>query len=302
MKRTIFIVFLCFLMMASSLVSFGENIDTEKNSSLTLYYLYGGEPFEGLEIKTYRVANIAQDGQLSLTDIFKNYPVSISGVASQTEWKYIASTLAAYTVADGIAPTKSGMTDSEGRVAFSDILPGMYLTLSVSAKSGERVVIFENFLTVIPRLDENGQYNYDAVAYPKYSSYVPEPQDKEYKVVKQWKDLGYEENRPEYVEVDIFKDGVLQESVRLFTENNWSYSWKAPDDGGEWTAVERNIDEKYTVTVIKDGNTLIVTNVHESEEEPPETGEMTSVWFYVIAFGLSGGVITILAFWRKRYE
>ena len=302
MKRTILILFLCFLTVSFPLLSFGETVDTEKSSSLTLFYQYSGEPFEALEIKTYRVADISSGGVLSLTDTYKDYAVRIDGVASQTEWKYIASTLAAYTVADGLTPTVSGKTDTEGKVVFSDILPGMYLTLSVSVKSGERVVVFENFLTVIPRLDSNGHYNYDGAAYPKYSTYVPEPQEKEYKVVKQWKDLGYEEIRPDFIEVDIFKDGALQESVRLSADSNWSYSWKTADNGGNWTAVERNIDEKYTVTVIKDGNTLILTNVHESGEEPPKTGEMTSVWVYVLALGLSGGVITLLAFWRKRYE
>ena len=304
MKRAIPVLFICLLLMCSSgLLCFGEElINPENPSSLTLYYQYEGTVFQNLEIKTYRVAEVNTVGVYTLTGEFSNYPISLEGIKSQLEWRYIASTLAAYAIADGLEPYKRGITDENGSVKFSDILPGLYLTLSVSVKNGERVVIFENFMTVIPREDENGGYDYDGVAYPKYSSYVPEPQESEYKIVKHWKDSGYEENRPEYIEVDILKDGELWKTQRLSADNNWSYSWKAPDKKNNWTAVERNVPEGYTVSFVNEGYTLILTNIYESGEKPPVTGEILVVWPYILGMGISGGVITLLAFWRKRLE
>lgn len=306
MKRQILILIMSFILMLlpfSQMCFAQENIDPQRESSLTLYYRYNNEPFEELGIKTYRVAQVDEFGNYTLTGVFADYPISISGVSSQTEWKQISSTLASYTIADGIVPDYSGETDGDGMVKFSNILPGMYLTLSVSEKSGERVVIFENFMTVVPRLDQDGRYDYHGVAYPKYSSYIPEPEEAEYKVVKQWKDMGYEEKRPEYVDVDIFKDGSLWSTVKLSSENNWSFSWKALDKKHNWTAVERNVPEDYTVTIVNDGYTVILTNDYKLDNEnPPQTGEMFIMWPHILAMGLSGGVIMLLAIWRKRIE
>lgn len=306
MKKQTLILIMCFLLM---LLSFAqtccaeESIDPDKRSSLTLYYRYDNMPFEGVEIKTYRVAEINAYGQLSLTGIFADYPISIQGITSQTEWKQITSTLAAYITADGIKPDHTQKTDKEGKTVYTDILPGMYLTLSVSVKNGERVVIFENFMTVVPRMEQNGKYNYDGVAYPKYSSYVPEPEDAIYKVVKQWKDSGYEDKRPSYVEVDIFKDGVFWSTQKLTSENNWSFSWTSPNKKHIWTVVERNVEQDYTVTIVNDEYTVILTNLYITEGgDPPPTGEMNTLWLPVLIMGLSGGIIMLLAMWRKRLE
>jgi hypothetical protein len=275
-------------------------IDVDRASSLTLQYRYNGESFADLEIRTYLVAEIYADGTYELTGDFKDYPVNIYGITSQTEWRQVTTTLAAYATADGLAPTYTKITDDSGTVVFDPIRTGMYLTLAVRVEKEGRVTLFESFLTSVPNPDEKGEMQYDVTAYPKCDQYVPTPEEIEYKVVKQWKDSGNTHARPDEVQVDILKNGELQSTEILSAENNWCYSWSAPDDGSKWQAVERQIAEVYTVTIEENGTTILITNVYNVPEPPPQTGETTVLWHYVLAMCIAGGVILALAIGRKR--
>ena len=275
-------------------------IDPTRPSSLTFQYAHNGKSFVGLTINSYRIAEVHENGTYELTGAFGGYPVKIYDVTSQAEWKKIASTLAAYAVADQLAPTCTGVTDGNGFVSFKDILPGMYLTLSVTVNEESEVTIFENFLTVVPHPSEDGNHNYDVTAYPKCESYVPEKKT-EYKVVKLWKDSGFEALRPDSVTVDILKNGVVYTSETLSQDNNWSYRWTTDDNADIWQVVERDVAADYTVTVTKEHSTFIITNcTTHGEPLTPPTSDTGVLWIYQLAMCLSGGVLLIIAAWRRK--
>lgn len=306
MKQVFLRFFICLitatLFVGTAVVCTADPVDTAMESSLTLQYKHGGEVFSGLEIQSYRIAEASADGTYSLCGAFENYPVDIYGVESQAEWQNIASTLAVYAVADRITPDCTAVTDDTGTVSFEKILPGMYLTLSVRSESEGEVTVFETFLTAVPHPDGD-RYNYDVTAYPKCSSYTPAPVDIQYKVVKQWKEGVRNDARPASVTVDILRDGEVFYTEILSAENDWSYSWSAPDDGAIWQTVEREVPKDYTVTVIRDGDTFIITNIYGyGTDKAPQTGKITVMWPYALAMALSGGAFIILAIWRRRRE
>lgn len=277
-----------------------EPIDMQKLSSLTLQYRYGEESFSDLTICTYRVAQVTAKGEYALTGEFKDYPVSLQGITSQAQWRIICSTLSAYISANGARPTETQITDDNGTAVFSDILPGLYLTLSVRVEKADKITVFESFMTAVPYPDANGDYLYDVEAHPKCEQREPDLKELEYKVVKQWKDNSLLPLRPEKISVDILKDGTLHTSVTLSPENNWSYSWKAPDDGSKWQAVERGVPEYYTVTVEEFGTTIVITNVYDDNEKPPQTGDTILPHMYVLIASFVGIGMMLLAVWRKR--
>lgn len=299
-KSLITALLIVLIVISSCVNAFAVAIEPTKESSLTLQYKQGETYYSGIEIKIYRVAEVFADGTYSLCGDFKNYPVNIHGIISQGEWRGVTTALASYVSADSIAPTRVGHTDESGTVKFSDILPGMYLTLSVRVETNKEIAIFESFLTVIPAPSDSGEHNYDVTAYPKCEKFTPKPDPIEYKVVKQWQDNGYSEKRPDFIEADIIKNGEVQYGVRLSSENNWSYKWTAEDDGSEWQAVERNIPEGYSVSVVKDGDTITITNIYEHNEDVPPTGDTTVIWHYILILCLSGAVLIVIAAWRKR--
>lgn len=277
-------------------------VDVERESSLELRYKAGDELFEGLEIKTYKIADVFEDGTFELCGAFEGYPISIHGITSQAEWKTICATLSAYAVADNVEPDLVGVTDGNGFVKFENIRPGLYLTLSVRVDIDGNVTIFENFITVVPQLSDEGDHNYNVTAYPKYERFIPADKDIEYKVVKQWKDNSSSQ-RPQSVDVEILCDGKSALTVKLSAENDWSYSWIAPDDGRKWQAVERNVAEGYTVTVNEKGSTFVVTNSLDGDvPPPPQTGDTFVIWYYVIPMAISGLVVIAAALLRSRKE
>lgn len=297
-KVTAFLLCVIVLMSALSLCAFAaEPIDTHKNGSITFDY-----HLEGLEIKTYRIAEAFADGTFALTGDFKDYPVNIYGITSKAEWKNIASTLSSYIAADGILPDFSGTTDKDGKVFFENAPVGLYLTLSVRAETEDDISVFEDFITVLPTSDENG-YNYDISAFPKCEEYVVKPDKIEYKVVKQWKDNGYAEKRPEKIEVEIIKNGKVESTQYLTAENNWCYSWSADDDGSVWQAVERKIPDGYTVTTVKNSSTIIITNAYDyGDPDSPQTGDTSVVWPYILIMCFSGIMMILIAIRGKKHE
>jgi hypothetical protein len=150
---------------------------------------------------------------------------------------------------------------------------------------------------------ENAEHLYDVTVFPKSTSFEPIPVEQEYKIVKIWKDEGYESRRHASVTVDILKDGVLQFTQVLSAENHWSYRWMAPSDGGRWSAVERNVPNGYRVAVELQERAILLTNTYDEkfmEPKPPHTGDTPVAWPYLLACGGAGVLVLMIAILRKR--
>lgn len=295
-KRMLCILFLSAVLLAPCRTSlcYGAPADSEA-ASLSIIYRHGERAFEGLEIKIYRVAELHVDGTYSLCGAFGDYPVSIYGITSASEWKSVTSTLASYAVSDGIEADFTAVTNSEGSVTFEDIPHGMYLVSEVTAEGESETFSFEQFISLIPRPAEDGTYEHNVTAIPKYEHVSWEDNSIELKVVKLWRDED-SKNRPDSVSVEILKNGVSVETVTLSAENNWSYRWDAANDGSVWTAVERSVPDGYTVTSVKDGGTFVITNtLEESAQTPPQTNDTTHLTLYILILSVSGVLLIILA-------
>lgn len=316
--------FLCLIIVLSLFM--GSAISAHANSipsSLTIKYQHSGLSFDGLSIKIYRVAD-CNDNTLSLAGVFKDLPVNVKGVTSQTEWKAVTDTLVSYTAADGLSPDKTVITDKDGTASFKNIPDGMYLILAVTAEKDSVCAEFESFLTVV----KDGE---DTVAIPKGVPISPEggndggggntpggdkpgggdengdiPEgdttDKSsHTLVKQWRDEGFSHKRPVSLEIVILKNNEKYATVSLTRENNWSYSWTDNDTDARFTAVERNVPDGYTVTVSETGGCLIITNTYKNTtQDIPQTGDTTLVWPYVLVTCASGILSLLLALYRKK--
>lgn len=218
-----------------------EAVDPQKSASLTLHYQKDGYAFSDLNIRIYRVAQVFPDGTFQLLPPFSDYPVNIHGITTQQQWDQIAETFRSRIAADGVAPSGQAQTDADGTARFEPLETGLYFVDSVRAENGEASYVFNRFLVYLPTPQPDGTHNYTVEAVPKCAHYLPKTR---YTVNKLWQDAGYAASRPKEVTVDIYKDGALQDTVILSSQNSWSYSWPvAADDVGIWTVAERNVPE-----------------------------------------------------------
>lgn len=275
-------------------------VDTEKKGSLQLTYSYDGQPFEGLEISIYRVAEISDVAAFTLTGPFYGLPVNVNDIKTQDEWKELASTLSGYVVAGEIAADYTLLTGDDGTVHFTELPLGLYLVGTVRAEQEDGYCHFDSFMISVPTLDEDDNWLYDVIAKPKSFHKVIVPDEISYTVNKLWKDEGHQHLRPQSVSIDLYRDGEFVETVVLSEENNWTYTWITIDDGAIWQAVETNVPEGYTVTLEQTGNYFFVTNSYDTETPPPDTGDIANPQLYLLMMCAAGLGLILLGVAGKR--
>ena len=302
------------LLLLLPLGVFAAEINPEAACSLTLHYTQEQVGFPGLEIRIYRVAEAMEDWTFEKLEPYSGWPVNIHGITSQAEWQTVADTLTAYIAAEGTAPYRTGITDEKGTVAFAELETGLYLVAGATAENEQGIWSFNRFMVYLPT-PQGSEYLYDVEALPKCTGFTPAPEGTEYKVLKLWQDEGYEHLRPQSVTVDILLDGQVWETAILSPENDWSYTWKAPQGGGQWTVVERDIPEDYWVTVSEKDQTFVITNSYMeynpddpgggNDPEPPiipPTGDTFPLWLWITVMCISGFLLTLLGIARGRRD
>ncbi len=293
------LIFICVAMLSPTYASNTE--DVFEKTTLTLNYQKEDQVFSDLQISIYRIAELLPDGTYALVEPFASYPIKIYDIKTQEQWKDIASTLSSYVVADQLEPYMKKTTDDLGTVTFENAETGLYLVSEVMAENKNGTYFFDRFMIYLPTPMQDGTFDYTVQAEPKCVKYVPK---NEYKVTKLWQDSGYQNDRPKEVLIDIYKDGVMQETCVLSEDNNWSYIWQVSDYGDAvWTVAERSVSDRYTVMIKENGNSFSVINIHSSDPEtpkPPLTGDSFNLPLCIAVMCISGIVLMILGIYGKR--
>lgn len=202
-----------------------EALDTKK-ISLTIQYMHDSKGVSDIPFNLYYVASVNSNGKFTLDVDFKNYPVIINGLDSDS-WKALATTLDSFAQRDNLTPLDSGKTNSSGTLTFpnntSKLAPGLYL---VSDKDhSDKVYNYKTspFLIKLPSWDSvNKKEIYNVYAQPKFSADKitdsPDSSVTGIKVSKVWKD-DIESKRPSEVTVQLLKDGKVYDQTTLNKSN-----------------------------------------------------------------------------------
>lgn len=306
-KKLVCLAVVCFCLLvmpcavwAASTADANEPIDISKECSLTLNYVHDTTFFSGINVQIYRVADVSADFRYTLTDRFAATKLTVNGVSSTSEWDAIRSTLKSYIVSKDLSADFEKTTDSKGSVSFDTLTPGLYFVMPVRVDDGESYYSFDHALIALPGLDDDGLWKYDVTAGPKSQKETPTGNDKEYSVLKLWRDNGKQESRPTSVEVDIICNGKVVETIVLSAENNWSYSWIAKDNGDVWQVSEKNVPKGYVVTVEEYKTSFTIINTNPSVPDNPKTGDTSNIGLYVMLMCASGLLFVILGITAKR--
>ena len=221
----------------------------------------------GMEWKLYRIG-VRHDTAVEFVPELSGYSMDLGDLSAKTV-DTAAKTIESYVTAAGLAPAAQGQTDSSGRLTFGGLGNGLYLASGKTLQIGNTVYYPSALLLEINGADTELDYD----AYPKFYFTVLSDEVREFTVKKIWIDNDNEHGqRPAELTVDLYRDGVLKESVRLNEGNGWEYSWTAKDDGAEWTAAEREIPEPYSVMIDYNSTQFLIRNTYrETTTEPGET-------------------------------
>ncbi len=288
-KRSGVRIISCLLVLMLTVGLFGQMVyadDEERTGSVTVRYL-DGKDISDVPFKLYRVANY-EEGAFKGAVPFDKYRLSWKRVDS-SDWNSLASTLKNYISRDDIEARQSASTNREGECTFSGLEKGLYLVIGEKVERDNTIYTSAPFFVVMPR-EVDGELVYDMTVRPKGTTKDVEPDEPDdpddpdepgkevekikRKVLKVWKNDD-ESERPSSIKVDLLKDGAVYETVELTAENNWRHTWDGLSKNHEWTVVETEVPEGYSMVSEKEGVTYVITNELEEdiEDENPPKGK-----------------------------
>ena len=121
---------LCFMsqyVFAASTTEATEPIVTDRECTLTIFYGFDGTAFSGQTVSLYKIADVSENFQYTLTSTFAASGLMLNGIQTNGEWNIIRSTLESHIFANDIAPSMVATTDEFGLAQFTGLLPGLYL-------------------------------------------------------------------------------------------------------------------------------------------------------------------------------
>lgn len=250
-----------------------DSIDPTRESSLGVYFGADKTGFPAVSFSIYRVADISEAGEYSLTDAFAGYAVSFAELDS-SGWRALAQTLDAYAARDGLSPLLTQETGQDGWVRFTGLTPGLYLVSGSQYMADSTLYTPEPMLVSLPGLGKNGSWSYDTEASCKFDCRETPGKPVSRKVQKVWKDQGSQNQRPAEISVQLLENGTVVDTVTLNSRNNWEYSWDDLDGTSKWQVVEAQVPQGYTTSVSQEGTVFILTNSRPTETPPklPQTG------------------------------
>lgn len=294
------------------------SIDLSRDASLTISYQDGNTPLTGAQFDLYLVATVDECGELTTTKDFALFNVNIRG-SNDEAWKTLASTLEGYVLRDGLKPADSGITDKNGLAAFptsgKTLTKGLYLVLGSRLTQNGHRYDPAPFMVLLPVQDkESNTWNYNVTANAKYDSSIVSGDDTiNRKVLKVWKDDGYEKERPKEVVVQLLRNGKIYDTVTLSADNSWRHTWTDLSDQYTWTVVEKELNG-YTAEVTREGITYVITNTYDADapvkptptspsspsgpaQKLPQTGQL---WWPVPLLLCAGLLFVVIGLVRRR--
>lgn len=311
MNKTKKILPLFLMCLILSLIIFPSKIlassefDANKDVEFTIDYQNEGKRLSNAEFDIYKVADVDKDLNIKLTEEFSKYPVDLTKL-NQDGWNDYALTLKGYVQSDGVEPVMRGTTDSNG-IYKTKLKAGLYLVIGKNLTLDNYIYESSPFLVLLPNVEkETGTWNYDVISKPKTTRNEKIIKEVSKKVIKIWKDKGFENLRPKEIEIELLGNGKLRETIVLSEKNNWQHTWHKLYESVNWILVEKGVDKgKYKVSISEEGDTFIVENNYIPPKTPPkkpkeplpQTGQL---WWPVYTLVGLGSVMIVLGFIQNR--
>lgn len=249
-------------------------VHAAESGKLTIFSRSGGIWLEGMQWKIYPAVFADENGGLYLSDTFAEYPISLADT-STSGMQEIADTMENYAVIHDLAPLDSQSADANGVVQFTVSEPGYYLVAGEAITVGEQVYYPSPML--VEMTEESGAIA-DLSTYAKFSVRdIGVGTSEVLTLRKVWQDDDDAAGvRAVSIELELYCNGELYETVVLNHENEWTYAWTGDLDD-DWRILEVNVPEYYSVIYKRSEVQLLAVNTLTGQIlTPPETTTTTT--------------------------
>lgn len=248
---------------------------TEGHGAIQVLRMVDDKPIENAGVSIYRVGNL-ESGVPSWTEEYAGYKLTLKPSDEET-FSVLPQNLVTVIRRDNKEALKTGMTNSDGKVSFSDLEDGLYLVTGDRYQYSGYYYDPIPFLVFMPYLTEEQALDRDIDLEIKHTATrVPSSggdSTVSRKVLKVWDDESNEEQRPEYVTVQLLNGEKVVDTQSLSAANNWRFTWTNLNRNGDWSVAEVDVPEHYSASTKREGVTFVVTNTFEEDVEDNPTPE-----------------------------
>lgn len=170
MKKIIFLLIL--FIIPYSVYGLSNEVDINRDSSITLNYFYDDYDFTSTNVKLYYIASLSNDYNYSLSSIFSSLPLNINIDINEEELMILSNNINNYIEKFNVIESLSKKVENN-RVIFSNLLPGLYFVKTDKINNSKYSFSFENALINVPSRDIDGTLNYDVIINSKVEEYTP---------------------------------------------------------------------------------------------------------------------------------
>lgn len=299
----------------------------EETSFLQIEYHYEDTPLQAVSYEVYQVAERETDHSLCLLDGFCDCVIMWEELDSSSKWVETTNNIENYIAVRNLSPDYSGETDENGEITLYNLEEGLYFIDIEDIKLDGNILEAQSILVTVQ--EGVSQFEYS----PKIRSISSsndgddgdddddeEPATYHIRIDKIWKNEPSQVVRPEFITVQLYRNGSVYDEVELSEQNGWSYQWSGIDTGSTWGILESKVPENYRASYEKNGYTFWLTNTYETEtqvstddppdgvdpnldghprnwEKMPQTG--TNAWLIPI-LSSAGLLFIVLGVWCKQ--
>lgn len=228
MRKRLTALLLCLLALLSVSLPAVSATDVSTESEINIQYTYlDTVPLTGATFRLYELGTLDGDGIPVLNSRFSSFRTDLN-LGERRHWPEIANELAAFVANGSPAPTQTTRVSGDGSVRFpvpgAALTAGVYLIVPVDHVVGDYVFSGHPLLVELPSYDEQTH-----TAYWKLNA-QPKIERSPYEgvachVIVQWIDEGYEQFRPESVNVTLLCDDSVVASADVGPADNWRHSF-----------------------------------------------------------------------------
>ncbi|MFI3173187.1 MAG: Cna B-type domain-containing protein [Eubacteriales bacterium] len=254
-------------------------IDESTSNTIVIDYIYNDDPLDDVNFKLYQIAAGTEIDQYEVLDTYDELAIDLEELYSESYWIELRNELEHFIDYQNLTPDQIFVTDGLGEYKVDDLEAGLYYIEAEPCVEDSVVYFSEPILIAVGYYDDGEEmWLHHFTLQPKIEM-MSLDDAKHITVEKIWVDVVSSLLIPESIEVALYRDGEVYDTVVLNEENDWYYVWYDMDPSATWTVCELTELEDYEVSYDRSccDFQIINTYVGSWEEELPQTGSDANV-------------------------